>query len=104
MIADFYQIQVANETEVARPPPNPLFSFSAAPSHVAVDDYYAIGLIELIYGIIEIRSLKTGSKLQEFALADATTMKFYDLAFIFSECSIWRLLPLDFDEQASDKY
>lgn len=80
--------------------PTPSFSFSAAPSKIAVDDYYAIGLIELIDGIIEIRSLKTGSKLQEFSLSDANMMSFHDLAFIFSESTVWRLLPLDFDEQA----
>jgi hypothetical protein len=75
------------------------FSFSGIPSKIAVDDYYAMGLIEKEESVIEIRSLKTGSNLQEFMLSGATWMNFQELAFVCSESNVWRLLPLDFDEQ-----
>ena len=47
LIADFYQIHVENGGNAFRSLPTPSFSFSAAPSKIAVDEYYAIGLIEV---------------------------------------------------------
>ena len=92
-LADFYQVSLESNASIMS------FSFSGRPSRITVNDYYAIGLIEHEESIIEIRSLKTGSKLQEFILPNASWMNFQDLAFVSSESNLWRLLPLDFDEQ-----
>ncbi|KAJ3322293.1 Vam6/Vps39-like protein [Boothiomyces sp. JEL0866] len=76
-----------------------LFQWTALPSHITVDDYYTIALIE---SIIEIRSLKTGSILQQFAIGQGTIMNLGDLIYIASSKNVWRLLPLDFDEQIDE--
>ncbi|KAJ3312049.1 Vam6/Vps39-like protein [Boothiomyces sp. JEL0838] len=76
-----------------------LFQWTAQPSHITVDDYYTVALIE---SIIEIRSLKTGSILQQFAIGQGTIMNVGELIYIASAKNVWRLLPLDFDEQIDE--
>ncbi|KAJ3273203.1 Vacuolar morphogenesis protein 6 [Terramyces sp. JEL0728] len=76
-----------------------LFQWTALPSHITVDDYYTIALID---SIIEIRSLKTGSILQQFAIGQGTIMNIGELIYIASSKNVWRLLPLDFDEQIDE--
>ncbi|KAJ3361071.1 Vam6/Vps39-like protein [Kappamyces sp. JEL0680] len=76
-----------------------IFHWSSSPVAVVVDDYYAIGLLA---SGIEVRSLKTGSLLQEIPLENVTMMKLGEVTMVANENNLWRLLPLDFDDQIDD--
>jgi hypothetical protein len=80
-----------------------IFCWSTSPSQVIAEDYYAVALIE---DMIEVRSIKTGSKLQEFSLGcsklildSPLLLSLSDVAFVANATNLWRLLPLDFDDQ-----
>jgi hypothetical protein len=76
-----------------------LFSWSEKPSYFITDDYYAVALIG---NTIELRSLKSGNLLQLLALDDASVFNFEDIIYVNSPNHVWRLLPLDFDDQIDD--
>lgn len=52
--------------------------------------------------MVEIRSLKTGLLLQNLPLDGCTLFNFGEITFAASDSNVWRLLPLDFDDQIDD--
>jgi hypothetical protein len=76
-----------------------VFNWSRIPKYFTVDDYYACGLIG---DQIEVRSLKTGLLLQNFQLTGCELLVFGETTFTFSKNNVWRLLPLDFDDQIDE--
>ncbi|KAL2916599.1 Vacuolar morphogenesis protein 6 [Polyrhizophydium stewartii] len=61
-------------------------------------DYYLAGLIG---GRVEVRSVKSGQVIQAFRLADSLSLFSAQLIFAWGPKNVWRLLPLDFEDQAS---
>ena len=50
---------------------------------------------------VEIRSLKTGGVIQRIELQDCKIMRSESLVYLASHVSIWRLLPVDFEDQVN---
>ncbi|KAH6568621.1 hypothetical protein BASA50_000417 [Batrachochytrium salamandrivorans] len=76
-----------------------LFSWSAPPSHVVYEDYY---LAALMAYQIEVRSVKSGQVLQLISMQNCTVLFSGHLIFAASFCNVWRLLPLDFEDQIDE--
>jgi hypothetical protein len=90
---EFYKVDLSTKEQTL------LFSWPEIPLGVLVDDYYAVGLIS---NTIHVRSLKTGFLLQSFTLPHCTTLIYGDTVYAFSGFCVWRLLPLDFDDQIDE--
>ncbi|KAI8903006.1 vacuolar sorting protein 39 domain 1-domain-containing protein [Globomyces pollinis-pini] len=76
-----------------------IFMWSTPPTDIVIGEYYVIGLVD---HLIEIRSLKTGVLLQKFVLESSSILNKGDLVYIGSFSNVWRLLPLDFDDQIDE--
>jgi hypothetical protein len=90
---DCYKVEISTKQH------EKLFSWSEKPSSFVADDYYAIALIG---STIELRSLKSGNLLQLLSLDDAHVFNFETIIYVNSPHHVWRLLPLDFDDQIDD--
>lgn len=62
-------------------------------------DYYIFAVLSTT---LEIRSVKTGSILQILQAKDIESSFFQGDAYLASQSTVWRLLPLDFDDQVDD--
>ncbi|KAK6094315.1 Vacuolar morphogenesis protein 6 [Batrachochytrium dendrobatidis] len=76
-----------------------LFEWSAIPSYIVYEDYY---LAALICDSVEVRSVKSGQILQSICLPDCLTLLPGQLIFAASTYNVWRLLPLDFEDQIDE--
>ncbi|KAI8923125.1 vacuolar sorting protein 39 domain 2-domain-containing protein [Entophlyctis helioformis] len=76
-----------------------VFLWSAPPSHVVHQDYYLAGLIQFK---VEVRSIRSGQTLQIIQLPECSAMLASQLLFATSTKNVWRLLPLDFEDQIEE--
>ena len=80
---------------------NKLFQWSDEPSHVVWQDYYLIGLLKAS-GMAEVRSIKTGRILQRLSLPGCTSLIHGPLIYGAGTKHVWRILPLDFEDQIDE--
>ncbi|KAI8913372.1 hypothetical protein EDD86DRAFT_200415 [Gorgonomyces haynaldii] len=75
-----------------------LFEWEEQPSCIYGQDYYCLGFTD---SKIYIKSLKTGSLLQKLDF-EKISFSVAQFCLIANDQSLWRLLPVDFDDQIDD--
>ncbi|TPX32046.1 hypothetical protein SmJEL517_g04791 [Synchytrium microbalum] len=70
--------------------------WSEAPEYVVLLSPYVIGLVN---SNVEVRSLRTRAVVQRLNMPGAKIVESSEMVYVASTNSVWRLLPIDFDDQ-----